>query len=72
MPSPRTWSVRFRSYLRRHKLTQLKFAIELGISPSVVSYWLRGSTPREETRVVIERMTGGEVTAGVSAKGRAA
>ena len=60
-----SWSDAFRSYIDRRFGTsaQQKAAIDLGVSPSAVSYWCRGSRPREAKRQEIEAWSGREVPA---------
>lgn len=58
-----TWSDLFRTYIERRfgDSYQQKTAVALEVSPSAVSYWCRGSKPRESTRRRIAEWSGGEV-----------
>jgi len=60
-----TWSEAFKGYIERRfgDGAQQKAAFALKVSPSKVSYWCRGSMPRERTRKRIDRWSKGEVAA---------
>lgn len=60
-----TWSESFRAYIARRfgDGCQQKAAVALKVPKSAVYYWLHGSTPRESTRLRIERWSKGEVPA---------
>jgi hypothetical protein len=59
------WSQRFRAYIDKRfgSGAQQKAAFALRVSPSVVSYWCRGSLPRKRMRGRIARWSKGEVPA---------
>jgi transcriptional regulator with XRE-family HTH domain len=63
----RTWSDVFRRYLKKNDIRQLDVAFALRVGPSQVSYWCRGSVPREDTRRTIERWSKGAVPADLAA-----
>lgn len=60
-----SWSESFRAYIDRRfgDSAQQKAAEALQVSPSAVSYWVRGSKPRKHKRVEIELWSGGAVPA---------
>lgn len=64
-----TWSDAFKGYIERRfgDGAQQKAAFALKVSPSKVSYWCRGSVPREKTRRRIDRWSKGEVSADLPA-----
>jgi hypothetical protein len=41
-----TWSQAFDAYLKRHGIKPLDAAIVLGVAPTTVHYWRKGSEPR--------------------------
>ncbi len=61
------WSETFAAYIARRfgEGAQQKAAFALKVGPSAISYWCRGSTPREKMRRRIERWSKGEVPAAV-------
>lgn len=68
-----TWSQTFAQYIEKRfgEGAQLKTAHALKIAPSSVSYWCRGSVPREKMRERIEKWSDGAVPAEPKpAKGR--
>lgn len=62
-----TWSEALDAYLRRKGIKGHEAAAALGVAPSTVHYWRKGSEPRgDEGRKVksrVEEWTGGEVSA---------
>jgi len=60
-----TWSEAFGIYIRERfgEEAQEKAARWLGVSASSVSYWCRGTIPREKMRKRIERKSAGRVPA---------
>lgn len=60
------WSDTFRGYIDRRfagDSAQQKAAEALDVSPSAVSYWCRGSKPRQRMRERIAEWSDGEVPA---------
>lgn len=59
------WSDLFKAYIDKRfgDGAQQKAAFALKVSPSKVSYWCRGSVPREKTRKRIARWSEGAVPA---------
>lgn len=52
-------SAAIRSYLERHNISQQEFADKLGVSQSIVSQWIRGTTPVSPKMArLIEQETG--------------
>lgn len=41
-----TWSEAFAAYLKRHKIKTHEAATVLGVAPTTVHYWTKGSEPR--------------------------
>jgi hypothetical protein len=66
------WSRAFGAYLTRSGRTQLEASVALGIAPSAVHYWVRGSIPRPLMRRRIERWSNGAVPARLGVKADAA
>lgn len=64
------WSDAFRGYIERRfgKHAQKSAADALGVVPSAVNYWCKGSRPREETRERIQRWSKGAVPADLPAR----
>lgn len=58
-----TWHDRFRTWLANFPRRALGLSIALGISPSSVHQWTRGTYPRDPMRERIERLSKGEVGA---------
>lgn len=63
------WSEIFRTYIEQRfgDSAQQKAADSLQVSPSAVSYWVRGSRPRETTRHRIAEWSSGLVPADAGA-----
>lgn len=52
------------SYLKRSGISQIEFARQVGIHPSVASRYISGETrPGIDTAFLIQRLTNGEVPA---------
>ena len=43
-----TWSEAFAAYIKRHKIKPHEAASVLGVAPTTVHYWTKGSEPRGE------------------------
>lgn len=41
-----TWSQAFAAYIKRNKIKPHEAAIVLGVAPTTVHYWTKGSEPR--------------------------
>lgn len=54
---------KLRAWLNKRKMTQSAFTIQLNVSWSTVSNWLRGRRkPNRESALRIEKATGGHVS----------
>lgn len=62
-----TWSEALDAYLTKRNIPGYRFAQALGVSPSVVHYWRKGSEPHgdrgREMKDRVEQETHGEVPA---------
>ena len=68
----KSWSEAFTAYLAKLGLTQQEALFSLrksrvSVTQSGVSYWCRGSRPREGTRRLVERWSKGAVAANLPA-----
>lgn len=43
-----TWSEAFAAYIKRHNIKCHEAAVVLGVAPTTVYYWTKGSEPRGE------------------------
>jgi hypothetical protein len=68
-----SWSELFDAYLVANKISGLKAALDLKVSPSFVHYWRKGTTPRNEKKLArIERWSKGNVPASAARPRKAA
>lgn len=58
-------SAKLAAHIRRLGITQAEAAIQLGVSGSVLHYWLQGAVPRAHYLATIERWSGGKLSAGL-------
>ena len=62
-----TWSEALAEYLKRNQIPGHVAAAALGVAPSTVHYWTKGSEPRgdagRDMKKRVERWTGGQVKA---------
>ena len=55
--------MKLRDWLRKHEMTQSKFAKAIGVNKSSVTYWLQGKQgPNRNTQRKIKEFTNGAVT----------
>jgi hypothetical protein len=54
---------RLAAFLQVHGISRRDAADALGVSPSMLHYWLNGSRPSEVHRLAVERYSRGEVPA---------
>lgn len=57
----KTWSEKFATFLANRGLSHLDAQLKLRVHPSVLHYWLHGTTPRKDMREKIEKWSDGEV-----------
>jgi predicted transcriptional regulator len=62
------WSEAFARHLKAIDVDQKEAAKALKVAESAISYWLRGSVPREKKREDVERWSKGKVKASLAAK----
>lgn len=62
-----TWSEALDAYLTKNGIPNHRAAAELGVAPSTVHYWRKGSEPRgdkgRDVKARVEAWTGGEIKA---------
>jgi hypothetical protein len=50
-----TWSEAFAAYIKRHHIKSHEAAVVLGVAPTTVHYWTKGSEPRGKKGADLKR-----------------